>query len=206
MTYLKYRSRKGASTILISSRIQLHTIEFADEHCFVFGRFINTALETFVHDLQTDYNVHNVKYWLTQSGRGFIGYDEDKRGSVAKMIRVRADIVEYLKQNNYQVNTAINLACDRWRKYYKEGNVADWAITRIIDKKKKSAREMEKLAKDESTKMWNICGNCRYWQPQNRQSDEKAICNHSEMKGLTFRWNFCEDFAAYLENNQTTTK
>lgn len=144
MTYLKQRSRKGASTILISSRIQQHTIEFADEHCFVFGRFINTALNTFVHDLQVDYNIKQEIYWLTQSGRGFTGYKEDYRGSVAKMIRVRADLIEYLKLNKYQVNTAINLACDRWREYFKNGNVSEWKIIDLIDKKKKSVKKEEK--------------------------------------------------------------
>lgn len=206
MTYLKYRSRKGASTILISSRIPRHTIEFADEQCFVFGRFINTALETFVHDLQTDWNIRNEKYWLTQSGRGFVGYNTDGRGGVTKMIRVRADLIEYLKQNTYQVNTAINLACDRWRKYFKEGDVAEYVLSKLIDKKKKSAKEMEKLKKDESIKMWTICGNCQYWQPQNRQTDGKAICNHPEMKSETYKWSFCDHFAAHLDCNQSTTK
>lgn len=136
MTYLKYRSRKGASTILISSRIQRHTIEFADDNNFVFGRFINKALETFVHDLQTDHKISKEKYWLTKSGSLFVGYQEDYRGSAPKMIRVRADLIEYLKNNKYQVNTAINLACDRWRDYFKKNEVAGYVIIELTDRKK----------------------------------------------------------------------
>lgn len=136
MTYLKHLSRKGKSTKLISARIQIHNIEFADDNCFVFGRFINAVLETLVHDLQTDHNIKNEKYWLTTSGSSFTGYKEDYRGSIPKMIRVRYDLLEYLQMNKYKVNTAINLACDRWIEYWKSGEVADWRITELTDHKK----------------------------------------------------------------------
>lgn len=55
MIYLKFASRKGSSTKLISARIQMHNVEFADDKNSVFGRFINVVLETFVHDLQTEH-------------------------------------------------------------------------------------------------------------------------------------------------------
>lgn len=141
MTYLKHPSRKGESTKLISARIQIHNVEFADDNCFIFGRFINAVLETLVHDLQTDYGIKNEKYWLTVSGSSFTGYKEDGRGSVQKMIRVRCDLLEYLQMNKYKVNTAINLACDRWIDYFKQGNVADWSITELKDHKKADGKK-----------------------------------------------------------------
>lgn len=136
MTYLKHFSRKGESTKLISARIQMHNVEFANDNCFVFGRFINAVLETLVHDLQTDYNIKNEKYWLTASGSLFTGYKEDLRGSIPKMIRVRCDLLEYLQMNMYKVNTAINLACDRWIDYFKSGQVAEYYIRELTDHKK----------------------------------------------------------------------
>ena len=136
MTYLKHFSRKGESTKLISSRIQMHNVEFANDNGFVFGRFINAVLETLVHDLQTDYNINNEKYWLTASGSSFTGYKEDYRGSIPKMIRVRCDLLEYLQMNKYKVNTAINLACDRWIDCFKRGEVADYKIVELTDHKK----------------------------------------------------------------------
>lgn len=200
MTYLKYRSRIGASTILISSRIQRHTIEFADDNNFVFGRFINKALEVFVHELQTGHNVGNEKYWLVESGSTFVGYQEDHRGSVPKMIRVRADLIEYLKQNTYQVNTAINLACDRWRDYFKKNEVAVYVITELTDKKKAEQKQGKKKATKDTAKKWTQCGNCHYWQPKNRQTDGKAPCNHPTKGGETYRAAFCDHFALNLEN------
>lgn len=133
MTYLKYRSRKGESTELISARVQIQHVEYSENNSFVFGRFINSALETFIHDLQTEYNIKNEVYWLTYSGRYLTGYETDGRGSVQKMIRIRADLLQYLRMNKYKVNTAINLACDRWKKYREQGNVADWKILEITN-------------------------------------------------------------------------
>ena len=100
---------------------------------FVLNRFVNEALTTLVHDLQLDHNITRETYWLTYSGGGYVGYEVDTRGSITKMLRIRADLIEYLRQNKYKVNTAINLAIDRWRDYEKKGNVAGY----IIDKLKK---------------------------------------------------------------------
>lgn len=136
MTYLKYISRKGESTKLISARIQMKNVEFADDNCFVFGRFINAVLETLIHDLQTDHKIMNEKYWLTMSGAAYTGYRQDDRGSVQKMIRVRCDLLEYLQMNKYKVNTAINLACDRWIDYFRRGEVYEYRIIELTDRKK----------------------------------------------------------------------
>ena len=141
MTYLKHFSRKGESTKLISARIQIHNVEFADDKCFVFGRFINAVLETLVHDLQTEHNLTHEVYWLTRSGSAFTGYKEDYRGSVQKMIRVRCDLLDYLQMNKYKVNTAINLACDRWIEYFKRGEVAEWRTIELIDHKKADGKK-----------------------------------------------------------------
>lgn len=131
MTHLPFRHGTGQSTKLISVRLQHHTIEFADNYNFVLGRFINSALATYVHDLQAEHNVTHDKYWLVASGSRFVAYQEDHRGSVQKMVRVRSDLLEYLHINKYQVNTAINLACDRWRDYFKEGRVAQYIVNKI---------------------------------------------------------------------------
>lgn len=98
---------------------------------FVLNRLVNQALTTFVHDLQTEHNITRETEWLTYSGGGFVGYEVDIRGSVPKMLRIRADLVEYLRQNKYKVNTAINLAIDRWRRYEKNGDVAEYIYTRL---------------------------------------------------------------------------
>lgn len=206
MTYLKHTSRRGQSTLLISARIQLHSIEYVEKMNFVLNRFVNQALFTFVHDLQTEHNITKETYWLTYSGGRFVGYEEDTRGSVPRMLRIRVDIIEYLRQNNYKVNTAINLAIDRWRRYEQNGSVAGYIISKLIDRKKESVKEKVKSKQEEPPKNWVICGNCHYWQPRNRQTDGVARCNHPKMKGATYRAAFCDHFAAHLENNQTTTK
>lgn len=131
MTYLKQPSRKGQSTILISARIQIHTVEYAEKMGFILNRLVNTALSRLVYDLQTEHNINKETYWLTWSGGGFVGYEEDIRGSVPKMMRIRADLVEYLRQNKYKVNTAINLAIDRWRKCERNGEVTDEVINKL---------------------------------------------------------------------------
>lgn len=128
MTYLTYRKRIGQSTKLISSRIQVQHVEFAKELAFNFNKFANKALETLIHDLQTEHVTSNTTYHLTYSGGGFVGYSEDGYGSTPKMLRIRRDLLEYLEMNKYKVNTALNLAIERWRDYYKQGNVADYVI------------------------------------------------------------------------------
>ena len=110
----------------------MHSIEYAEKMGFVLNRFVNQALTTFVHDLQTEHNITREISWLTYSGGGFVGYEVDIRGSVPKMLRIRADLVEYLRQNKYKVNTAINLAIDRWRRYEKKGDVAEYIYTTLM--------------------------------------------------------------------------
>lgn len=131
MTYIPTRQGQGTSTQLISVRVQRHTIDYAENYCFNFGRFINLALVTYVHDLQTDHDITYDKYWLTRSLSVYTPYDTDGRGSVQKMVRVRCDLLDYLRMNKYRVNTAVNLACDRWRKYAKAGKVQQYNINHI---------------------------------------------------------------------------
>lgn len=95
-------------------------------------------METFVHDLQTDYKINKEKYWLTYSGGGFTGYDTDYTGGVPKMLRLQTHLIEYLKINQYKVNTAINLALQRWEGYYKNGNVANYVIDELQRTKRAS--------------------------------------------------------------------
>lgn len=131
MTHILSRHGEGTSTKLISVRLQRHTVEFAERYNFVLGRFINQALKTYIHDLQVDHNLTHDKYWLTHSGAIFVAYEADNRGSTPKMVRVRCDLLEYLQINKYKVNTAINLACDRWRKYASKGDVAQYVINAL---------------------------------------------------------------------------
>lgn len=128
MTYLTYRKGIGQSTKLISSRIQVQHVEFAKELAFNFNKFANKALATLIHDLQTEHITSNTTYHLTHSGSAFVGYGEDGYGSTPKMLRIRRDLLEYLEMNKYKVNTALNLAIERWRDYYMKGNVADYVI------------------------------------------------------------------------------
>lgn len=129
MTYIKWRKNGAKSTKLVSARIQVHHIEWAAAQEFVFGKLVNKALEVLTHDLQMDWNIKNEKYWLTCSGGAFVGYKEDGRGSVAKMVRVRADICEYMMMNKYRLNTAINLGLDRFRANVESGQVAAYVLT-----------------------------------------------------------------------------
>lgn len=131
MAYVNSRRTGRPSTTLISSRIQRAHITFAEENEFNFNRWVNKAMETFVHDLQSDYNIKLEKYWLTYSGGGFTGYDTDCTGDVPKMLRLQTHLIEYLKINQYKVNTAINLALQRWEGYFKNGNVADYVVNEL---------------------------------------------------------------------------
>lgn len=131
MTYILHRQGKGDSTKLISARIQIRHIEFAENNGIALGKLINTALNTFIHDLQTDHDTGNAKYWLINSGSSFTGYNTDWRGSQPISARVRRDYLEYLQMNKYKVNTAINLALDRWEERYKKGSVEDHIINSL---------------------------------------------------------------------------
>lgn len=128
MAYVNSRKAGRPSTTLISSRIQRRHIKFAEDNEYNFNRWVNKAMETFVHDLQTDYNINRERYWLTYSGGGFTGYDTDYTGGIPKMLRLQTHLIEYLKMNGYKVNTAVNLALQRWEEYFKKGDVADYVI------------------------------------------------------------------------------
>lgn len=128
MAYVDRRLSGRPSTTLISSRIQQRHITFAEENEFNFNRWVNKAMETFVHDLQADHNINREPYWLTYSGGGFTGYDSDYTGGKPKMLRLQTHLIEYLKMNGYKVNTAVNLALQRWEQYFKNGNVTDYVI------------------------------------------------------------------------------
>lgn len=131
MAYVLRRLAGRPSTKLISARIQRQYIEFADNNGFVFNKWTNRALETLIHDLQTDYNCERAKRWLIQSGQSYTAYVTDGQGSEPKMLRVQTHLLEYLKLNRYKVNAAINLAFERWIKYYKEGRVADYIFGQL---------------------------------------------------------------------------
>lgn len=131
MTYIVNRQGKGDSTQLISARIQISHLEFAEENGFVFNKLVNKALETFEHDLQTDHEVERASVKLTWSCSVYTAYDEDGRGSRPKMLRVQTHLLDYLKMNEYKVNAAINLALERWIKYYKTNRVADYVINNL---------------------------------------------------------------------------
>lgn len=131
MTHITTRQGTGESTKLISVRLQYHHKDFAEEQGFALGKLINQAMFSFVHDLQTEYNVKQAIWYLSQSRASSVGYKQDYRGSVTKMVRLRSDYIEYLKMNKYKVNTAINIALDRWEGYFNEGRVADYVLREL---------------------------------------------------------------------------
>lgn len=140
MTYIKYRGKTGLSTKPISARVQIYHIGYAQINNFVFGKLINQAMEAFIHDLQTGHDIVDEKYWLINSGASFTGYKTYPSGSRLVCLRLRADFFEYLKLNQYKVNTAINLALERWEKRHLAGRVSDeeLKILRRLDGRSKN--------------------------------------------------------------------
>jgi len=131
MAYVNSTRAGRPSTTLISSRIQKQYIAFAEDNGFVFNKWANKALETFIHDLQTDHNITHEKRWLQYSGGCYTAYDTDSQGSTTKMLRIQTHLIEYLRMNMYKVNAALNLALQRWVNYYKHGQVADYVIGQL---------------------------------------------------------------------------
>lgn len=201
MAYVNSRKAGRPSTTLISSRIQRRHIKFAEDNEYNFNRWVNKAMETFVHDLQTDYNINRERYWLTYSGGGFTGYDTDYTGGIPKMLRLQTHLIEYFKMNSYKVNTAINLALQRWEEYFKNGKVADYVIGELKRTKRASAKEEEKPKQENPPKVWTMCGNCIFWRPKNRRIDAKAHCIHPKMNCDKYRASFCDHFARCLESD-----
>ena len=101
----------------------------AQQEGYNFNKWCNKALTTFEHDLQTNHNVKDITYWLTESSGNYVGYREDGQGSVPKMLRIQTHLLDYLRMNNYKVNTALNYALQRWCDYKEKGQVADYVIT-----------------------------------------------------------------------------
>jgi len=188
MTYTKSRHYKGNSTTLVSSRIQISHIEFCQEHGFMMNRWANAALDTLVHELQVDYNVEKERYWLTNSGGLYTGYEQDYRGSQPKMLRIKSMNVEYLKFNQYKLNTAINLALERWEDYFENGKVAERVIQKITKKdvlaQKRPIEPAEHDAGDNDTPKGNkaayepkTCEKCYFFSAKTK-GQEEAPCGH----------------------------
>lgn len=188
MTYTISRHNKGNSTTLVSSRIQINHIEFCEKHGFVLNRWVNSALDTLIHELQVDYNISRERYWLTYSGGLFTGYEQDYRGSQQKMLRIKSMNIEYLKFNQYKLNTAINLALERWEDYYRKGKVADWLILKItkkgaLDKFKPSEATKQGEVDDDTTEgnkaahEAETCEKC-YFFSKKAKGQEEAPCGH----------------------------
>lgn len=134
MTYISHRQGKGTSTKLISARIATIYVERMERFNFSLGRVVNTALEDYVHDLQTDHNLSHDVYWLSNKQAFYTPYQTDWRGTTHKMVRVRCDLLEYLKMNSYQVNTAINLAIERFMYKIRDGKMEQNTIYRVTTK------------------------------------------------------------------------
>lgn len=134
MTYISYRQGKGTSTKLISARIATIYVERMERFNFSLGRVVNVALCDYVHDLQTDHDVTHHAYWLSNRHSLYTPYETDWRGSDHKMVRVRSDLYEYLKMNNYQVNTAINLAIERFMHKIRDGKIEQTKINSVSTK------------------------------------------------------------------------
>lgn len=134
MTYISHRQGSGTSTKLISARIATIYVEKMERFNFSLGRVVNTALEDYVHDLQTDHDVTHDAYCLSNKHASYTPYETDSRGSVHKMVRVRCDLFDYLKMNAYQVNTAINLAIERFMHKIRDGKIEQNTINRVSTK------------------------------------------------------------------------
>lgn len=134
MTYISHRQGLGTSTKLISARIAAIYVEKMERFNFSLGRVVNDALVDYVHDLQTEHNISHDVYWLSNKHAMYTPYQTDWRGSVHKMVRVRCDALEYLKMNAYQVNTAINLAIERFMIKIRDGKMEQSAINRVTSR------------------------------------------------------------------------
>ena len=131
MTYISHRQGKGTSTKLISARIATIYVEKMERFNFSLGRVVNETLAVYVHDLQTDHNLSHDVYWLSNKQAFYTPYQTDWRGTTHKMVRVRSDLLEYLKMNSYQVNTAINLAIERFMYKIRDGKIEQITIRQI---------------------------------------------------------------------------
>lgn len=134
MTYISHRQGTGTSTKLISARIATIYVEKMERFVFSLGRVVNVALEEYVHDLQTEHNISHDVYWLSNKQAFYTPYQTDWRGTAHKMVRARCDLLEYLKMNSYQVNTAINLAIERFMHKIRDGKIEQSAINRVTAK------------------------------------------------------------------------
>lgn len=131
MTYISHRQGKGTSTKLISARIATIYVEKMERFNFSLGRVVNYALTDYVHDLQTEHNISHDIYWLSNKQAFYTPYQTDWRGTIHKMVRVRCDLLDYLKMNSYQVNTAINLAIERFMYKIRDGKIDQTTIRQI---------------------------------------------------------------------------
>ena len=131
MTYITHRQGTGTSTKLISARIATIYVEKMERFNFSLGRVVNDALEDYVHDLQTEHDISHDVYWLSNKHAFYTPYQTDWRGTAHKMVRVRCDLLDYLKMNAYQVNTAINLAIERFMHKIRDGKIEQGTINRL---------------------------------------------------------------------------
>lgn len=131
MTYISHRQGTGTSTKLISARIATIYVEKMERFNFSLGRVVNVALAAYVHDLQTEHDISHDIYWLSNKQAFYTPYQTDWRGTIHKMVRVRCDLLDYLKMNAYQVNTAINLAIERFMYKIRDGKIEQIQINEI---------------------------------------------------------------------------
>lgn len=131
MTLLRHRHGTGESTKLISARIQIMYIEFADKNNLMLARLTTKAMEMLIHDIQTDHWPAGVSQWMLTPHRHFGNYELDWRGSKHTMLRMRMDFLEYLHMNDYRVNAAINIALQVFMDRIKAGTVTQADINRM---------------------------------------------------------------------------
>lgn len=134
MTYISHRQGLGTSTKLISARVATIYVEKMERFNFSLGRVVNVALRDYVYDLQTEHDVNHDVYWFSNKHSLYTPYQTDWRGTTHKMVRVRCDLLEYLKMNVYQVNTAINLAIERFMYKIRDGKIEQSTINSVSSK------------------------------------------------------------------------
>lgn len=129
MTYIKCRHGLGQSTKMTCLTLNYIICDFLTLNNIIPSRAINKALELYIHDLQTDYNVKGDKFWLLHPPAHNIAHQADNRGKCRKNVRVRADLLDYLNLNMYSISTAVNIALVRWQKMYKQNKLSENEVT-----------------------------------------------------------------------------
>lgn len=131
MTYLLFQSRQGRSTIPVSARVQTRYIERAKKEGWKFNALVNSAVSTLIHEYQTDQLPERSRDDLKRKDPWSIPDGRFVEPTTAVSVRLRSDLYDYMAMNQMNRNCSINYGLERWLKYYDEGRVAGYVVSRI---------------------------------------------------------------------------